>query len=84
MLPLTFIAMNTLHSFLDPTVYLLCRKICEYKSYTGMKNRRERKFPAGCRVKSVFCNLVMKNSELSRKPTCFRHKINKKSYEKGL
>jgi len=49
-LPLKFVAMNTLHSFLDPTVYLLCRKICEYKSYTGMKNRSERKFP--CRVQS--------------------------------
>jgi len=50
MLPLQFIVMNTLHSFLDPTVYLLCRKVCEYKSYTGMKNRSERKFP--CRVQS--------------------------------
>ena len=50
MLPLKFIVMNTLHSFLDPTVYLLCRKVCEYKSYTGMKNRSERKFP--CRVQS--------------------------------
>jgi len=48
MLPLQFIAMNTLHSFFDPTVYVLCRKLCEYKSYTGMKNRSERKFP--CRV----------------------------------
>jgi len=50
MLPLKFIAMNTLHSFLDPMVYLFCRKICQYKSYTGMKNRSERKFP--CRVQS--------------------------------
>jgi len=49
-LPLKFIAMNTLHSLLDPTVYLFCRKICEHKSYTGMKNRSERKFP--CRVQS--------------------------------
>jgi len=49
-LPLKFIVMNTLHSFLDPTVYLLCRKVCAYKSYTGMKNRSERKFP--CRVQS--------------------------------
>ena len=48
MLPLNVIVMNTPHSFLDPTVYLLCRKVCEYKSYTGMKNRSERKFP--CRV----------------------------------
>jgi len=36
--------MNTLHSFLDPTIYLLCRKVCEYKSYTGIKNLSERKF----------------------------------------
>jgi len=50
MLPLKFIAMNTLHNFLDPTIYLFCRKICEYISYTGTKNRSERKFP--CRVKS--------------------------------
>ena len=50
MLPLKFTVMNTLHSFLDPTVYLLCRKVCEYKNYTGMKNRSERKFP--CRVQS--------------------------------
>jgi len=50
MLSLNFIVMNTLHSFLDPTVYLLRRKVCEYKSYTGMKNRSERKFP--CRVQS--------------------------------
>jgi len=50
MLPLKFIVMNTLHSFLVLTVYLLCRKVCEYKSYTGMKNRSERKFP--CRVQS--------------------------------
>ena len=49
-LPLKFVAINTLHSFLDPTVYLLCRKICEYKSYTGMKTRSERTFP--CRVQS--------------------------------
>jgi len=50
MLPLIFIAMNTLHSFLDPAVSMFCPKICEYKSYTGMKNRSERKFP--CRVQS--------------------------------
>jgi len=50
MLPLKYIVMNTLHCFLDPTVYLLCRKVCEYKSYTGMKNRSEWKFP--CRVQS--------------------------------
>jgi len=50
MLPLNFIVMNTLHIFLDTTVYLLCRKVFEYKSYTGMKNRSERKFP--CRVQS--------------------------------
>jgi len=50
MLPLNFIVMNTLHIFLDTTVYLLCRKVCEFKSYTGMKNRSERKFP--CRVQS--------------------------------
>jgi len=50
MLPLQFIVINTLHSFLDPMVYLLSRKVCEYKSYTGLKNRSERKFP--CRVQS--------------------------------
>jgi len=50
MLPLKFIVMNTLHSVLDQTVYLLCRKVCQYKSYTGMKNRSERKFP--CRGQS--------------------------------
>ena len=80
MLPLKFIAMNTLHSFLDPTIYMLCRKICEYKSYTGMKNRSERKLP--CRVQSkipLFCNLVMKIGVLSRKPTCFSHRIHKKT-----
>jgi len=43
--------MNTLHSVFDATVYLLCRKVSEYKSYTGMKNRSERKFP--CRVQST-------------------------------
>jgi len=61
MLLLKFIVMNTLHSFLDPTVYLLCRKVCEYKSNTGIKYRSERKFP--CKVQSkmhFFCNLVMK------------------------
>jgi len=81
MLPLKFIAMNTLHSFLDPTVYLFCRNICEYKSYTGIKNRSERKFP--CRVQSkihFFCNLVMKIGVLSRKPTCFSRIIHKNSY----
>ena len=83
MLPLKFIVMNTLHSFLDPTVYLLCRKVCEYKSYTGIKNRSERKFP--CRVQSkmhFFCNLVMNIGVLSRKPICVSHRIHKKSYAK--
>ena len=82
MLPLKFIAMNTLHSFLDPMVYLFCRKICQYKSYTGMKNRSERKFP--CRVQSkiyFFCNLVMKIGVLSRKPTYFSHRTHKKTYK---
>ena len=50
MLQLKCIVMNTLHSFLDLTVYLLCRNVCEYKSYTGMKNRSERNFP--CWVQS--------------------------------
>jgi len=82
MLPLKFIAMNTLHSFLDPTVYLFCCKICEYKSYTGMKNRSEGKFP--CRVQSkihFFCNLVMEIGVLSIKPTCFSHRTHKNSYK---
>jgi len=77
--------MNTLHSFLDPTVYLLCRKVCEYKSYTGMKNRSERKFT--CRVQSkmhFFCNLVMKIGVLSRSPTCFSRRIHKISSTKVL
>jgi len=83
MLPLKFIAMNTLHSFLDPTVYLFCRIICEYKSYTGMKNRSERKFP--CRVQSkihFFCNLVMKIGVLSRTPTRFSRRISKNLIQK--
>ena len=55
MLPLKCIVMNTLHSFLDPTVYVLCRKVCEYKSYTGMKNRSERKFPCMVQSKMHLC-----------------------------
>jgi len=85
MLPLKFIAINTLHIFLNPTVYLLCRKICEYKSYTGMKNRSKRKFP--CMVQSkikLFCNFVTKIGLLSRKPTCFSNRIHKNSYKKDL
>jgi len=83
MLPLKFKAMNTLHSFLDQTVYVLCRKICKYKSYTGMKNRSERKFP--CRVKSkilIFAICYTKIGVLSRKPICFSHRIHKNAYKK--
>jgi len=54
MLPLKFIVMSTLHIFFYPTVYLLCRKVCEYKSYTGMKNRSERKFPCKLQSKMLF------------------------------
>jgi len=44
--------------FVDAAIKIY--SVCEYKSYTGMKNRSERKFP--CRVQSkmhFFCNLVM-------------------------
>ena len=84
MVPLKFIAMNTFHIFLDPTVYLFCRKICEYKSYTGMKNRSERKFPCSVQITVPFCNLVMKIGVLSRKPTCFSHRTHKNSYKMFL
>jgi len=75
-----FVMHFVLHSFLDPTVYLLCRKICEYESYTGMKKRSERKFP--CRVQSkikTFLQFCYENWRIiKKKPTCFSHRIHKK------
>jgi len=66
-LPLKFLVMNTLHSFLDPTVYLLCRKVCEYKSYTGMQNRSERKFPCRVQSKMHFLQFGYKNWRIIKK-----------------
>jgi len=83
MMPSKLIAMNTLNSFLDPTVYVLCRKICEYKSYTGMKNRSERKFP--CWVQSkihFFAILLWKLAYYQENQPALVIKYMKNSYKK--
>ena len=61
MLPLKFIVMNTFHSVLDQTVYLLCRKVWEYKSYTGMKKSKREKIPVqGAELNALFASLLWK------------------------
>ena len=67
MMPLKLIAMNTRDIFLDPTVYLLCRKVCEYKSFTGMKNRSERKFPCRVQSKMLFLQFGYENWRIIEK-----------------
>jgi len=67
MLPLKMLVMNTLHSFLDPTVYLLCRKVCEYESYTGIKIEARENSRAGCRVKCTFLQFGYENWRIMKK-----------------